>query len=217
MSDIDKVRAAMESLEARGINPSVRLVRDEIGGGSMSDVAEAVRIVKEERAALNSVRTELPEALQGKLSVLALDFWKASQEAANRAIDDVRQGCAVRVAAAEAHASEALTELDDAERRIAEVSDKLREESRHRADLEEDAKAALDRAAAAEASVLAMEAEIRVMRETADRRERELERAYAGLQSMTAVWAGTQKPKAAAKSTGNGKTTANAKPTAPVA
>lgn len=217
MSDIDKVRAAMESLEARGINPSVRRVRDEIGGGSMTDVAEAVRIVKEERAALNSVRTELPEALQGKLSVLAIDFWKASQEAANRAIDDVRQGCAVRVAAAEAHASEALIELDDAERRIAEVSDKLREESRHRADLEKDTKAALDRAAAAEASVLAMEAEIRVMRETADRRERELERAYAGLQSMTAVLAGTQKLKAAAKSTSNGKTTANAKPTAPVA
>jgi chromosome segregation ATPase len=217
MTDINKVRQAMEDLEARGINASVRRVRDEIGGGSPGDVAEAIRNVKEERAARNSVRTELPEVLQSKLSVLALDFWKASQEAANRAIDDARQGCAVRIAAAEAQASEAFCELDDAERRIADMSTKLDEENRRRADCEKSAQAASDRAAAAEARVAPVEAEIRVMRDTANRRERELEKAYAGLQSMTAVWAGTQKAKSAARAAGNGKTAGNAKPAAPAA
>lgn len=217
MTDIDKVRQAMEDLEARGINASVRRVRDEIGGGSPGDVAEAIRKVKEERAALNSVRTDLPEVLQSKLSILALDFWKASQEVANRAIEDARQGCAVRTAAAEAQASEAFCELDDAERRIADISAKLDEEHRRRADCETSARAASDRATAAEARVAAAEAEIRAMRDTANRRERELEKAYAGLQSMTAVWAGAQKAKTAAKPAGNGKTAGNAKPAGPAA
>jgi chromosome segregation ATPase len=217
MTDIDKVRQAMKDLEARGINATVRAVRVEIGGGSPGDVAEAVRNVKEERAARNTVRTELPEVLQDRLSLLALDFWKASQEVANRAIDDVRQGCASKVATAEDQASEAFCELDNAERRIADMSAKLDEENRRRADCEKSAQAASDRATAAEARVAVLEAEIRVMRDNANRRERELEKAYAGLRDMTAVWAGAQKAKTTARPAGNGKAAGTPKPAGPAA
>ena len=40
---LEKVRKAMEDLEARGINPSVRNVRRETGGGSYTDIGEAIR------------------------------------------------------------------------------------------------------------------------------------------------------------------------------
>jgi chromosome segregation ATPase len=209
---IEKVRKAMTDLEARGINPTVRAVRLEIDGGSYTDVGEAIRQVKKERDRLNSVRTEMPKDLQDKLNLLSLDFWTSAQEMANRAIEDVRQGCEVRVEAAETQAHETLREIDDAESRIDDLARKLEEKHRDCAILQESEKAALDQATAAEVRVAAMEAEIRVMRDHTSRRERDLEKAYSGIERMTAALAGTQKTKSAPRPTGNGKSAGNTKP-----
>jgi hypothetical protein len=209
---LEKVRKAMTDLEARGIKPTVRAVRLEIDGGSYTDVGEAIRQVKKERDLLSSVRTEMPKNLQDKLSLMSLDFWASAQEMANRAIEDVRQGCEVRVEVAEAQAHETLREIDDAERRIDDLARKLEEKHRDCAILQESEKAALDRATAAEVRVAAMEAEIRVMRDHTSRRERDLEKAYSGIERMSAALAGTQNTKSAPRPTGNGKSAGNTKP-----
>jgi len=209
---LEKVRKAITDLEARGIKPTVRAVRLEIDGGSYTDVGEAIRQVKKERDLLNSVRTEMPKDLQDKLSVMSLEFWMSAQEMANRAIEDVREGCELRVAAAEVQADESLREIDDAESRIDDLARKLEEKNRDCAILQESEKAALDRAMAADVRVAALEAEIRVMRDHTSRRERDLEKAYSGIERMTAALAGTQKTKSAPRPTGNGKSAGNTKP-----
>lgn len=195
---LDRVREAMKDLESRGNVPSVREVRKLIGGGSMTDVGAAIRKVKEERDALNTVRTDLPQALQDKLSILSLDYWKAAQELANSAIEDVRQGAGARIAAAENQASEMLHEVDDAERRLVDLTKSLADADQVRIDLEQAHKEGVARAEKAEVRVAALEAELKVSRDHARSRDKEMERAYASLERMTAALAGTRKEKSTA-------------------
>ncbi len=192
---LDRVREAMKDLESRGSAPSVREVRKLIGGGSMTDVGAAVRKVKEERDALNTVRTDLPQALQDKLSILSLDYWKAAQELANSAIEDIRQGAGARIAAAENQAREMLHEVDDAERRL---DDLTKEADRVRTDLEQAHKRAVTRAEKAESRVASLEAELKVSRDHAKSRDKELEWAYASLERMTAALTGAREEKSSA-------------------
>lgn len=190
---LEKVRKAMEDLEARGINPSVRAVRAEIGGGSYTDIGEAIRKIKEERDLLNTVRTELPQSLQDKASILIHESWVMAQELANRAIEDVRHGCEVRVTAAQLQAHESLRDIDNAEARIEELIEQLEERNAAYAELEDSERAASKRAEEAEGRVGALEAEIRVLHDHANRRERELELAYRSVERMTAAFGGAPK------------------------
>lgn len=197
---LEKVRNAMEALEARNIRPSVRKVRDEMGGGGYTEIGEAMREIKAERETLRAVRTDLPRALQDKVGILALDLWTAAQEIANREVADVRQTCDVRVAAATSQAEEALQEIDQAEHRIRELVHRV-------ATLETAERAASLRAETAEARVGSLEAEVRVMHELNKQRERELDRAYQGVNRMVEALGTKHKSKAkakAAKSDGGG-------------
>ncbi len=189
----EKVRKAMKDLADRGEKISVRTVREEIGGGSHTDIGKAMREIKEEEDLLNTVRTELPQALQDKASILSLDFWVMAQELANRAIEDVRHGCEVRVAAAENQANESLREIDDAEARIHGLVEKLKEKDVAHASLKDSEQAASKRADEAEARVGSLEAEIRVLHDHADRRERELALAYRSVECMTAAFGAAPK------------------------
>jgi hypothetical protein len=192
---IEEVRKAIEGMEARGINPSVRAVRTAIGGGSHTDVGEAIRKVNEKRDLLNTVRNELPQALQEKASILSLDFWLAAQELANRVVEDVRRGCEMRVANAESQANESLREIDDAEARIRELVEKLKEKDTAYAGLENSKQATTERAEGAEARVATLEAEIRARDDYATRRDRELELAYSSINRMAAAMGGATKAK----------------------
>lgn len=189
---LDKVRNAMEALEARNVAPSVRKVRDEMGGGGFTEIGEAIREIKAEREALRAVRTDLPRALQDKAGILALDLWTAAQEIANREIADVRQACDARVAAAASQTEEALQEIDQAELCVHQLVHKL-------ATLETAERAASLRAETAEARVGSLEAEVRVMQELNKQRERELDRAYQGVNRMAEVLGSKHKVKAKAK------------------
>jgi hypothetical protein len=190
---IEEVQKAIEDMEARGINPSVRAVRTAIGGGSHTDVGEAIRKVNKKRDLLNTVRNELPQALQEKASILSLDFWLAAQELANRVVEDVRRGCEMRVANAEGQANESLREIDDAEARIRELVEKLKEKDTAYAGLENSKQTATQRAEEAEARVGKLEAEIRARDDYATRRDRELELAYSSINRMAAAMGGTNK------------------------
>lgn len=187
---IEKVRAAMGRLEASGRSTTVRAVRDEIGGGSMTDVGDAVRQVKQERARLNAVHSELPQSFKDKVNLLALDLWTEAQDGANRAVEDVRLGCEAKAVAAEDQARDVLRDIDEAERRIAELTADAERSRRGEAELEASEKAASNRAAAAEARAAALEAEIKRM----------------------TILLVTKKPEAAAKPAASAKAAGSAKP-----
>jgi chromosome segregation ATPase len=81
------------------------------------------------------------------------------------------------------------------------LSKQLAEANQACADLETSQSEAAGRAEKAEARVVALEAEVRVMRDHAKSRDREMEKAYAGLERMTAALAGTRKDKSAKPAT----------------
>lgn len=198
---LENVRKAMEGLEAEGKKPSMRAVRERVGVGSFTDIGEAMRRIKEDRDRLNTVRTELPQVLQDKAGLLTLDLWTAAQEMANRAIEDVRRGCEMRVTTAENQASESLREIDEADARIRDLTQRL-------AGLEKSERSASERAEAAEARVGALEAEIRVMHDHAKHRERELELAHRSVDRMVGALGAKHKAKSAGKAATDAKDSA---------
>jgi hypothetical protein len=213
----EKVKEAIEKMEAAGIKVSVRAVREAIGGGSHSDVGEAVRAVYAERELLKTVRDELPQALQDKASIISMDFWIAAQELANRAVEDVRRGCEVRVGNAEGQANESLREIDNAEAQIRELFEQLKEKDAAYNALTDLKRAVTERAEGAEARVGALEAEVRVRDDHAKRRDRELELAYGSINQMAAAVGAPRKAGAldSGKSTKGETTLEAAKPASP--
>lgn len=212
---LEDVLAAMEALEERGEKVSVRNVRDQIGGGSHGDIGDAIREIQKRRDRLNTIRSELPLSMKDSASELAMNLWTAAQELASRTVEDLRRGCEQRVEAAEKQASEALNDVDAAELRIDSLSHELDAKQRECVDLESTKLAVAERANAAEARLAALEAEIRVMSSHAKERERELEKAYRGIDRMTAALVGFQATVATTKSTANGRKNGNAKPANP--
>lgn len=181
---IDKVRAAMAEMEARGLNPSVRSVRDAVGGGSHTDIGKAVRQVNEERDRLRTVREELPQPLADKASIMSLEYWLMAQEVANRAVEDVQRGCAHRIADAQSQATAALRDLDDAEARINVLVEQACEREADNRHLETTARALGERAQMSEARIATLEGELRARDDYATRRDRELELAYGSIDRM---------------------------------
>jgi chromosome segregation ATPase len=202
---LEDVLAAMEALEARSEKVSVRKVRDQMGGGSLGDVGEAIREVQKRRDRLNTIRSGLPQSLQDSASELAMNLWRAAQDLANQTVDDLRRGCEQRVATAERQASEALDDVDAAERRIGDLSGELDANRRECADLKTAKMSVEEREIAAAARLAALEAEIRVMSNHAKERERELEKAYRGIDRMTSALLGAQAGVATTKTTANVK------------
>jgi chromosome segregation ATPase len=141
-----------------------------------------------------------------------MNLWTAAQELASRTVEDLRRGCEQRVATAEKQASEALNDLDAAERRVGMLSRELDTKQNEYTALESARLGVAERANASEARVAALEAEIRVMSSHAKDRERELEKAYRGIDRMTAALVGVQAV-ATTRSSGNGKKNGNVKPT----
>jgi hypothetical protein len=210
----EKVKQAIEEMEADNKEVSVRKVRDAIGGGSLTDVGKAVREVYAERDLLKTVRNELPQALQDKASIISMDFWIAAQELSNRMVEDVRRGCEVRVVYAEDQANKSLLEIDNAEARIRGLVEQLKEKDTSYNVLTDLKQAATERAERAEARVGTLEAEVRVRDDHAHRRDRELDLAYGSINRMAAVMEVPRKTEAsgAAKPTNGRPATEAAKP-----
>jgi hypothetical protein len=87
---------------------------------------------------------------------------------------------------------------------VGDLSEKVDEAERARAVSEKARSEAVDRAEKAEARGAALEAEMKVIRDHAKIRDKEMEKAYAGLERMTAALAGTRKDKSAPKPATNG-------------
>lgn len=76
------VAAKAESLEQRGLEPSVRSVRDELGGGSNTTIAPLLRTWKAARAARDESSIEIDSAI---LDLLRAQLAKAMAHASNQA------------------------------------------------------------------------------------------------------------------------------------
>ena len=110
----DLVFEVADRLTAEGRTVSNRMVWSEIGGGSMTTIANAVRRWRERqqlRAEPPAVRVALPEAVANVLRDAAGRLWAAAQEETQREIDRLTETANARVAEASAERDSALAEL----------------------------------------------------------------------------------------------------------
>ena len=111
---IDDVEAALRALEAAGIKPTVRLVHQKLGRGSMSTITAHLRAVAATRAETDV--GNLPDPVLASLRAAADALWLELAEAADARIEAVTQTAddEVRKAnEAQAAAERALADLSD--------------------------------------------------------------------------------------------------------
>lgn len=103
-----------DRLAAEGRKVSNRMVWDQIGGGSMTTIAAALRRWRERqqlKAEQAPERTPLPEAIAAAMHEAVERLWRAAQEETQREIDRLTQAMNGRVAEAHAEREAALAEL----------------------------------------------------------------------------------------------------------
>ena len=103
-----------DRLDAEGRKVSNRLVWDQVGGGSMTTIAAALRRWRERqelKAEQPAARPPLPEAMGEVMRDAADRLWKAAQDETRKEIDRLTQAMNERVEEASAERDGALAEL----------------------------------------------------------------------------------------------------------
>lgn len=185
----DEIRKAVEALETRHEKPSVRAVRTELGNrGSHTDIGAVLRKIFEQRERLNVARHEMPQVIQDKAKLLAMDCWEAAQDLAGRGVEDARYGAEQRVARAEEQADEIMRHADQAEAQVLAITAIVEEKNSTIARLNQSEHDAIRRASGADLQVAILEAELRVSKDDAERRGKELQRLYRILDMMPMIY-----------------------------
>lgn len=123
----DDVADAMRALEKAGVTPSIRLIREKLGRGSLSTIAEHKRAVEADRA--EEPTEALPDPIAKGLLKGAQAFWQELIEAAEAEIASVKVQYDEQL-------SEANTALEQAREEIASTKDELGSSQARVAELE---------------------------------------------------------------------------------
>lgn len=127
------VAAAAESLEQEGFEPSVRLVREKLGGGSNTTIAPFLRKWKEARAARNESSVQINPAINDLfLAQLAEVATQASNKAELRAkeADDAFDELAKQMAGTEAQLNASNASLSATQAQLLQHQGQLQERVR---------------------------------------------------------------------------------------
>ncbi|MEH3087736.1 MAG: DNA-binding protein [Xylophilus ampelinus] len=124
------VRSAIEAIEARGDSVSVRAVREEIGGGSMTSIAARLRqsrtpIVDRPSATLPSAA--FPEAFEDALRDAGAALWSIANEDASLRITAVQKMAETSISALRAERDRLEVELKAANSELAAARSMMKE------------------------------------------------------------------------------------------
>ncbi len=115
----EALKQAVASLRERGIKESARTVYDELGGGSMTTIANLLREFRKleaQQPAQPSEPVALPPALDAAMRQSAGEMWKAAQHECAVMVAAVKAQAQNDVAQAEAERDAHLGELEGATR-----------------------------------------------------------------------------------------------------
>ena len=104
----EEVLSAITALEKAGVAPSIRLIREKVGSGSLSTIAEHKRTYDAEKA--SGPGPDLPDAVATGLINGAQAFWQELVDAAEAQIETVKE----KVAADLDEANQELSDTKDA-------------------------------------------------------------------------------------------------------
>lgn len=156
-----------DRLAGEGVKVSNRLVWDQIGGGSMTTIAAALRRWREKQqlqAETPAARVPLPDGVAEGMRQAVERLWNAAQEETQKEIDRLTEGMNARVAEAVAERDNALAELQSTveelqgwQGKAAALEDELREARQESERLRADLASATGRAGEAAARAAEIE------------------------------------------------------------
>lgn len=99
----DQVSNAANAVQARGMEPTVGIIRSELGTGSFTTISQHLARWKNERMAAGAVEVvrTMPEELENALMEMGTAFFGEVSREAERKIQAARQECADKVREAE--------------------------------------------------------------------------------------------------------------------
>ena len=84
---------AADSISARGINPTISAIREELGNtGSMTTISTYLTQWREKNKEI-SINEEIPENVQNACFEVMKKIWVIAEEEANREIKAIKQSC----------------------------------------------------------------------------------------------------------------------------
>ena len=164
----EALAAAVAALRGRGVRESARTIYDELGGGSMTTIANLLREFRKQEAQQQAEPPEpvaLPPALDAAMRQSASEMWKAAQHECAVMVAAVKSQAQNDVAEATAERDQHLQELEATTRELEAAREKIR---------------AQEELAAEQTRELAAE---RMARNTAETRTAELDRHLQELQT----------------------------------
>lgn len=183
----EQIWAAAEELDAAGLNPTLAAVRKAVGSGSYTTIQEAMTEWKARRAAkAPNAADPAPPAITERLTELGAQIWAVAQDIANARLSADREALAIEREQLESARREATdladslsAELEEARARIAglEISE---------AEIRTTLQQASQRLAMAEARVMSLEEQNRVLIMERDRASEEA----AGAREQAAITRG---------------------------
>ncbi len=122
----EKIITTANALVAEGTeNPTNDQVRERMGGGSLSHISPVMREWRESRKAEVVAALEIPADLKKVIETSVGQVWTAASKLASATVETVRQEADAAIDAATDERDEALAEISNLEKRIAELQKAL--------------------------------------------------------------------------------------------
>jgi chromosome segregation ATPase len=106
------VEAAVAALRKAGVTPSVRLIREHLGFGSLTDISRLFAQVKDQERLASRPENRIPDHLQEKIQTAIESLWLELSASAHQHAFEVRQSAERQVREANTGATEALATAD---------------------------------------------------------------------------------------------------------
>lgn len=119
----DQVSNAATAIQARGMEPTVGMIRNELGTGSFTTISQHLARWKADRIAAGAVEVvrTMPEELENALMEMGSAFFGEVSRDAERKILAARQECADKVREAEGKEAAYKQEVEDLQQELDEV------------------------------------------------------------------------------------------------
>ncbi|MGY0503975.1 DNA-binding protein [Luteimonas sp. e5] len=161
----EDVFAAASALDAEGIRPTQKAVRERLGGGSFTTIAAAMQVWHQRRSAPAATRIPIPDVLSKSMEEATQQVWDCAVSEMDIRLRDERR------ALRDAHAAHALQvadyreALDTLQEEHAQAGRALEQRDQQIQALENELRDALDRTIAAEARLAECAAALTAERE----------------------------------------------------
>ena len=116
----DDIIKAAEALTAKGINPSMKAVREILGSGSFATISPVLREWRNQREKITSIVVEMPSEMRASIERTGAEIWKTANGLAGQQLEQFKTSSLEQIESANTDRDEALEEVESLEAKIIE-------------------------------------------------------------------------------------------------